>query len=715
MAKKQEAPKAKSNGNGKVKSNGKLTQREAEILKHLKKQDWSIPGIADSTKPKTSEEEAVKIIDALVRKGYDINYDRSTKRVILVTDPVTMEPLRIDPEKCQSRDPIYRHTYRVGLWSSAVAGSKFSQFTLLHTLYAKFEAMGVDFIVGSDLTAGLMAKRRRGEVFIDDSEEQKDYVLRHFPRTNRIKTYIISGKRDLSFKSREDPAYNIVRDICSARDDLIYRGDLSSTFFIKNARIVVTNPGEDFAPYAKSLPLQRIMENMYGENNDGTGNEDKEILALFGSHMYDDQPEYMIARGFLVPTLQAMTPHQRARRRRGFAPILGGVVLHLHFDDKWQLKENGIEVELINLTPYQQTNDYLADARIKESLTKKQAATVELLAERPRTEGELSRVLKIHKDTVAKTVDQLKESGYKILTPSDPKQFDSKQFALDLKPKTAFKSLNLAEIFAKSVKVGFTSDKHYASLDGQPSCVDMAYRDAEEAKIAAMFDTGDMTAGLFDHPANRNKVLIPGVEGQMLYAADRHPRPSFRQIHITGDHDLFGKIGINVFRHVFAHKRPDIEYLGHLKGQAEVNGLKTMLMHPGGGPGYALSFGGQKRIESEILRTISRGGKERYHVLALGNWHVANLQFNAGVAVVEVPCFQEQTIDYMMRKGLTPWIGMWVIEFTLDTKERITSMRAKYYNYAPYTKDLDLPEPIAGFFRKYVFPDLTAGENGDKK
>lgn len=703
---------ARTNKNGNAKGNGgKLTQRESEILKHLKKEDWSIPGIANSVEPATSEEEAVRLVDSLMRKGYDINYDRITKHISLVTDPVTLEPLKIDPEAHAGRNPIYRYAFKVGLWDSSVFGSKYSQLQIMHTLYSYFEREGVDFAVGSGVTAGIMTKRRQGEVFLETADGQREYALKHIPKAC-FKTYLVSGKRDLSHKTKDNPAYNIVRDICSdpSRDDLIYRGDLSATFFIKNVRIKVVNPGEDFSPYAKSLPLQRIMENMFSEYTNN-GSDEKVVLALFGSHMFDDQPDYMISRGFLVPTLQAMTPHQESRRRRGFSPILGGVILHLEFDDKWHLKENGTVVEPVFLNRYKRENDYFAEVHLSEKLNKKQAMVVELLAERPRTEGDISRTLKINKDQVWDIVGKLKEIGYKILTPNDPEQVDSKQFVLQLKEKSGFKSLSLAKIFAKSVKEAFTSDKHYANIDSQPSCIDRAYADAEKEKIDAMLDTGDLTAGHFDHPSNRFKVIIPNIEGQMLLAADRHPRPSFKQYLIAGDHDLFAssKVGIDPIRRIFATERPDITYLGKLRGDVDVKNLKTRLMHPGGGPGYALSYQAQKRIESEIQRTLSRGGKERYQVLALGNWHVANWQFNAGVAVIVVPCFQEQTIDYMMRKGLSPWIGMWIMEFILDENNFISAVKARYYNYAPYTKEFDFPSNTSAeeFFKRYMF------SNGD--
>lgn len=698
----------KINGKDVVKSNGgKLIQREAEILQHLKKENWSITGIADHFK--TSEEEAVRLVDSLMRKGYDINYDRGTKQVGLVTDSVTLDPLKIDPEARTGKDPIYRYTFKVGIWDSSVFGSKYSQTRLMHTLYAYFEHGGVDFTIGSGVTAGIMSKRRQGEIFLETAEEQKRYALNNIPKS-RFKTYLVSGKRDLSHKTRKNPAYNIVRDICSdpSRDDLIYRGDLSSVFFIKNVRIEVVNPGEDFAPYAKSLPLQRIMENMFSEyiNN---GNDEKVVLALFGSHMFDDQPDYMICRGFLVPTLQAMTPHQKSRRRRGFSPILGGVILHLEFDEKWRLKENGIVVEPVFLNRYKRENDYLAEVKVSEKLSKKQALVVELLAERPRTEGDISRTLKINKDQVWEIIRGLQKAGYEILTPNDPEQVDSRLFVLQFKEKSGFKSLPLARIFAKSVKQGFTSDKHFASIDSQPSCIDRAYADAEKEKIDVMLDTGDLTAGYFDHPSNRFKVIIPNIEGQMLLAADRHPRSTFKQYNIAGDHDLFaaGRVGIDPIKRIFSTQRPDITYLGKLRGDVEVKNLKTRLMHPGGGPGYALSYQAQKRIESEIQRMISRGSKERYQVLALGNWHVANWQFNAGVAVIVVPCFQEQTLDYMMRKGLSPWIGMWIMEFILDEDNYISAIKARYYNYAPYTKEFDFPSNVSAeeFFKRYMFPN----------
>ncbi len=707
-----------SKGKNSKSADGKLSGHEAEILKHLKKEPWSIPGIHDHLK--TSEDEAVHLVDLLIRKGYDINFDRKTKRVSLVLDPVTLEPLRIDPEKRLSQEAVYRHTFKVGFFDSPVFGSKYGQMDLLHTLYAYFEREGVDFAVGSGLTAGVMSKRRQGEVFLNTAEEQKDYVLEHFPKA-RFKTYFVSGKRDLSFKDKENPAYNIVRDICAddVRSDLVYRGDLSAAFFIKDVRIEVVNPGEDFAPYAKSLHLQRIMENIIGENITlADDRNERVVLGLFGSHMFDDQPDYMVDRGFLIPTMQSLTPYQKSRRRRGFAPVLGGAILHLHFDEKWHLKENGVEVELINLTRYQRRENYLVEPRISGKLAKKQSNVVKLLAERPRTEGEISRTLKINKAQVWEIVSKLQDLGYEILTPKDAEQADSKQFAMKLKQRRSFAPLSLDKMFTKKVKVGFTSDKHYGSIDGQPSCIDRAYKDAEEEKIDAMCDTGDLTAGLVDHPANRFKVLIPPIEGQMIFAADRHPRPKFKQYLIAGDHDLWAanRVGIDPVRRVFAKERPDINYLGPLKGLADIGGLKIKLMHPGGGPGYALSYQAQKRIESEIRRMFSRGGKEKFQILALGNWHVANWQINAGVAVIVVPCFQEQTIDYMMRKGLDPWIGMWTMEFTLDNGGFATSIRAKYHNYAPYTADFDFPDMnVKEFFQRYMFPNGFSEDVNPKK
>lgn len=688
-------------GNGR--ENGKLTQKEAEVLARLKKSIATTPEIAAILE--TSEEEAVKVVDSLFRRGYDIRFDRATKQISLVVDPVTMDPLKIDLETRQRKGGVYKYTMKVGFVGSAVFGSKFSQPTLAHTLYARFEQRGVDFAVASDITAGVMQKRRKGEVFLETAHQQKEYVLKHFPRAS-LKTYVVAGKRDLSFKDKKNPAYNIVRDICTDREDLIYRGDLSAEFFIKNVRVVAVNPGEDFAPYAKSLPLQRVMENMFGEETGNGCSDMKVILALFGSHMFDDQPDYMIARGFLVPTLQTMTPHQRSRRRRGFAPVLGGVILQLEFDENWQLKENGITVELVNLTRYGRKNDYLEEVRVAKNLTRKQAKVVELLNERPRTEGEISRELKIHKSRVWDIVSFLKKAGYEILTPADPEQADAKQFVVKFQPQGKFRPLDLKKIFAKEIRLGFTSDKHYGNKDSQPSCVDRAYEDAEKEKIEAMCDTGDLTGGVYDHPANKFKSFIPGIGGQMLYAADRHPRPKFKQYLIAGDHDLFasGRVGIDSVRHIFAARRPDITYLGQFKGDFEINGLGVMLMHPGGGPGYALSYQAQKRIESEIQLVNSRREKMKYRVLALGNWHVANLQFSAGVAVIVVPCFQDQTIDYMMRKGLSPWIGMWTVEFTLDEEGFISGLKAKYHNYAPYTKELDLPENVREFYGKYVFP-----------
>ncbi|MEK7090158.1 MAG: hypothetical protein AAB930_01070, partial [Patescibacteria group bacterium] len=68
---------------------------EDKILKRLQKGHWDIPGIAREFE--TSEEEAVRLIDGLYKKGHDIIHDRETKQVQLSSDLTKFDAFHFDP------------------------------------------------------------------------------------------------------------------------------------------------------------------------------------------------------------------------------------------------------------------------------------------------------------------------------------------------------------------------------------------------------------------------------------------------------------------------------------------------------------------------------------------------------------------------------------------------------------------------------------------
>lgn len=703
--------------NTRKKNNHSDSKKEEIIMKHLKKEPWSIPEIAKYLE--TSEEEAIRLVDLIIRRGYDIVHDRETKTVSISYDSAQFEALSFDPAKKKPKE-ILRHKRKIGVIHGTVLGSKYSNPTILHTIYAKFASEGVDFVIHlGDLICGRLTGKREGELFfpISDPETQINYTLVNYPRSKAFKTYVVSGTRDLTFKSKKGVVLNPIRRICSdeSRSEMVYRGDLYATFKMRGVRIEAINPGEDYAPYAKSYPLQNILTNIISEEESlALQAQDEAVIALVGgSHVYN-RIKYGGIHGVLVPSLQSLTPYQKGKRKRGFAPVIGACIIELDFDDEWHLRRdrsrNGIKIRLLKLKKYQQKNDYKAKVTVKPSLKASQKKVLAFLDETPRTAGEISRRFKIHKEKVWEIVESLQETGYQILTPKDAEQADTKQFQLKQRIASHFKPLPIKDIFCDKKKAGFISDTHLGSLDQLYSCVNVFYKACEEEKVDVIYHCGDWTAGEFDHPANRHKVYIPGTEGQIKFLVDYWPKikAGIKTEGIGGNHDeQHGKRrGLDVLRTLFAPYRPDIKYLGSTVGLTKLGSLNVELLHPAGGPGYALSYKGQNITESEIRR--NRGIGVKINVLALGNWHIYNEQVHSEVVVITVPCFQQQTKDYMLPKGLDPWIGGLICEFVTDKDGYITEFATEFIDMAAVAKVPDFPEmSLKEFFERYVLLDTS--------
>jgi biotin operon repressor/predicted phosphodiesterase len=703
---------AKDNG---ININGIKNHRpEIKLLNRLRKGPWSIPEIAKEFN--TSEEEAVRLVDKLYKLGHEIIHDRETKVVRLSFDPTEYTTLQIDPEK-ERRKGILRYVRRILIIHGTVLGSKYSNPTLLHTLYdiaeKKFE---VDFAIHiGDVVTGQLSRKREGESFLTNPDEQIQYTLQNYPRSKTFKTYMISGTRDLTIRSAKGRVVNVIRKICSddSRKDLIYRGDLWARFQVKGVRIEVINPGEDYAPYSKSYPLQNIVTNLISEEEShspvSTTEDDAVIAVVGGAHVYD-RIKLGNIYGILVPSLQSLTPHQKRKRKRGSGPVIGACILELHFNEDWTLKRDkgrdGIRIRLIKLNKYQKQDDYKERVVVKNGLSEMAQKILIFLEEQPRTEGEISRYFKINKEQVWASIEELQRSGYQILTPKDTKQKDTKQFELVQKQASNFTPLPWKEFFVHEHKAGFCSDTHFGSNDQLWSLVNKFYEICEEEEVDVVFHTGDWSAGEFNHPANSYKVLIPSTEGQMRFLIDYYPKlkGNKKTVGIGGNHDAqHGKHkGLDPLRAFFAEKRPDIVYLGSDVGFWKLGKINIELLHPAGGTGYALSYKGQNIIESEIRLNRSRRLKDKIHVLALGNWHVFNEQVHSEAIVLCVPCFQQQTIDYMKPKGLDPWIGGLICEFVTDSSGYVTEFVSEFIDMASMANTPDFPDmPLKDFVNRY--------------
>lgn len=279
-----------------------------------------------------SKEYVYKVLQSLRDKGFDVNVDDAAKEVRIERDPASssLGPLELEP--------LYRHRIKFGLISDQHLGSRFQQLTLLHTAYKIFDEEKVEFVINAgDVVDGIkMYPGQEQEVFLQGADDQRDYVVENYPESKKYKTYIIAGNHDMKFKKLA--GYNILRHVCEARNDLVFKGEVGShAFRVKNLTFEVLHPSGGL-PYAKSYKLQKLIEGGLGDiiNRLRVTKDLGTIPQFFISghlHIANYTP-HLGVRGFILPCLQSQTPYLLAK---GLAPELGIWILTVECDNEWNV------------------------------------------------------------------------------------------------------------------------------------------------------------------------------------------------------------------------------------------------------------------------------------------------------------------------------------------------------------------------------------------
>lgn len=658
-----------------------LTKDETNILRRLVRGITTLPEISHEFD--LSEEGAIRVLDTLQQKGYDVFIERNTKRVSLSQEALgsgTIEVERI----------TFRKSLKFGLVSDTRLGDKSFQLSLLYDAYEVFKARNVDFVIhAGNLVAGDRPKSRQDELFLHASADQKQFVVDHYPRVD-FRTYIVSGPLDLTWRTKS--GYNIVRDICSARDDLIYRRSEAAIFDAKGNLIYVAHPGNDDTPYAKSYKPQKISENLVGYFR-SIGKHGKEIpqIAFLGGWHVIDQFFGQFAHGtYVLPSFIAQNKHLAAKH---IGPTIGCIIIEMFFDDDGNITE--VKPDYIVLNKYQVEKDYLnipsaGDLANGCTLSDDEVEVLDLVKWGPLSPGEISRKLNKSKKRIIEIVEHLKDCGLEISIPED-----TKQVTLEINPKETYAPTGAHLLFGERFRFGSISDTHGGSLQQQPSLWDMAYEIFDKEDVDFIVHAGDVTdgCGAVGYRGHANDVFIAGADDQKTYMVKRYPRSKKgkRTKMISGNHDgwAVSAIGYNIVRHL-SELRDDIDFLGHMSGVFEHKGLKFKALHPAGGQGYAKSYKPQRLIESDISNEILALTKESdgINVLLLGNWHHYHFIYYMGTFSFTLPCLKTSD-DFHETHGFAPFLGVVIVELTLDKDGDIIAISPRFINLAPFAKEHD--------------------------
>ncbi len=320
----------------KDKSTGiRMTVHESQVYRLLRTKNMTVGELSRTINKPTgvSKEYIYTVMQSLRDKGFAVNIDEARKEVILDKSDLLkkgIQPLELEP--------LYKHRIRIGVISDTHYASKYQQPTLINTAYTIFDEEKVDFVLHmGDMVDGIkMYRGQEQEIFLHSADEQANYAIEQYPYRKAYKTYVVAGNHDLSFK--KIAGYDIVKQICSQRDDLVYKGEIGAhTFRIKNLTFETLHPTGGI-PYAKSYRIQKLIEAALGDViAQVRRTKDVSILPqfMFVGHLHiANYTPHIGVDGFMVPCMQAQTPYLRAK---GLQPELGIYIIDIRCDDEWNV------------------------------------------------------------------------------------------------------------------------------------------------------------------------------------------------------------------------------------------------------------------------------------------------------------------------------------------------------------------------------------------
>lgn len=219
------------------------------------------------------------------------------------------------------------------------------------------------------------------------------------------------------------------------------------------------------------------------------------------------------------------------------------------------------------------------------------------------------------------------------------------------------------------LKFGVYGDTQFGNVHERIEFLQTYLSIAEAEGVKMFLHTGDVLDGHKVYRGQEFDLHKHGWEEQSQWFSQATPKIKGATTYfITGNHDASFKIaaGIPVGK-ILQELRPDWQFIG--EDQADVllktpsgREFRVMLMHPGGGSSYAISYRLQKLIES-----LAGGSKP--NLLAVGHYHKSEMLPNyRNVMGIQSGTFEAQT-PFMKRGGLAAHMGGWIITVDVGARE----------------------------------------------
>lgn len=259
---------------------------------------------------------------------------------------------------------------------------------------------------------------------------------------------------------------------------------------------------------------------------------------------------------------------------------------------------------------------------------------------------------------------------------------------------------------------GVASDAHLGSKYERLDVLNDLYDWFAARKVDRVLNSGNWIDGEDDK--NKHDIAVHGFEPQIDYLTKHFPqRPGIETYAVWGeDHEgWFARresidVGRFAERRMRERNRTDWHDLGFMEAKVDLvnvnTGVRTtiLVMHPGGGTAYALSYRPQKLVES------LQGGEKPAAIL-IGHYHKLSVNLIRSVWAIQVGCTQDQT-PFMRKIPTEPHIGGLIVTFTQDPETGaltgcVPEIR-QYFNRAYYNDRWSKSGPAVLPHREFVGP-----------
>lgn len=235
-----------------------------------------------------------------------------------------------------------------------------------------------------------------------------------------------------------------------------------------------------------------------------------------------------------------------------------------------------------------------------------------------------------------------------------------------IKRKSATNKLELNSPKLNNNQICVISDTHFGNIHNQLHLVNQIYEEAYNRGIKTVLHVGDVVDGNYpNRPENPRQQFLHGFDEQAGYVVDMYPEiEGMTTYYILGSHDeTHYKNGMATVNDWISRCRKDMVYLGQDTGEINVDKVKIVLDHPGGGSAKSLSYKPQKRIEMLESHTKPK-------ILLIGHYHKSYAFSYRNVQCILVPALCGKT-QFQQKQGLSNALGAYFLDIYSDKSGNI--------------------------------------------